>query len=290
MAAQCTVGSTITEDCEFHWDVSLSNSNQMNELKPTRKNDISFFSSAASSVIIHSGPKIWNLSAWLKRKKGYIREISKGKCRDHSVPAAPTGIWELQPVTSLRRHDDCADMFLCRSANFCFVLIFLTLTTNKDQTQKPVIIPIPKRHMDELVSWSLLEWLWPEVHLSAAHWGRKKKQKKRTTAALCYSRNCPDFNRARNHTAPNWTGTKNIYVSGPERITVCALPIFSLCLPPNGTWAFSGFLARGRFVPAQRPYSKNVSCYPCLLQDIRNNLHYVWWAALTLFSFDVQKY
>lgn len=226
----------------------------------------------------------------IKEEKDYIREISKGKWRDHSVPAAPTGIWELRAVTSLRCHNDCADMFLCRSASFCFVLIFWILTTNTDQTRKPVIIPVPKRHMDELVSRSLLEWLWPEVHLSAAHRGRKKQKKKKQHQLCVTLKTAPTLTVPATTLLPNWTRTKNIYVSGPERITVCALPIFSPCLPLNGTWAFSGFLARGHFVPAQRPYSKDVSCYPCLLQDVRNNLHYVWWAALTLFSSDVQKY
>lgn len=236
--------------------------------------------------------KMWNLLAWLKRKRATSEkyqkenvEIIRFQLHQQESENCSHGVAALSQCVCWH-----VSLPLCQFL-FCLdFFIFFTQTTNKGQTRKPVIIPVPERHMDELVSRSLLERLWPEVHLSAAHWGRKKNKTKEQQQLCVYSQNCPDFNRAHNHIAPNRAGTKNIYGSSPERITVCALPIFSSCLPPNGTWAFSGFLARGRFVPTQRPYSKNVSCYPCLLQDVRNNLHYVWCTALTMFSFDVQKY
>lgn len=132
-----------------------------------------FFSSIVSSMKYILAQ---NVTPFSRMKEEKVREISRGKCRKHVVPAASTEVWELQPSRHCAVPMIALTSFPAALSSLGFWFWFLTLTTNKDQTQKPVIIPIPKRVMDELVSWSFLGWLWPKVHLSAEHWGEKQKK------------------------------------------------------------------------------------------------------------------
>lgn len=95
-----------------------------------------------------------NVTPSSKMREEKVREISRGKCREQVVPAASTAMWELQSPRHCAVPMIALTSFVAALSTLLF--LFLTLTTNKDQTRKPVIIPVPKGDMDELVSWSFL--------------------------------------------------------------------------------------------------------------------------------------
>lgn len=65
------------------------------------------------------------------------------------------------------------------------LFIYLVETDHKQTNSKAIPHPPPQKTSGWAHSWSFLGWMWPEVHLSAAHWeGKKSAQKKNSSSVF----------------------------------------------------------------------------------------------------------